>query len=173
MMDVEMLSDAVDSKWVDVFATSYGDVKDALQEKHTGRGWIGALAKAIAGRQEGVKAKDDKPYLAVRRSIERYEAGQFKSLKSYGGKMAEVGRTLPPIGRALPGNKITLTVKGDQREGKGTRERSFTTTFTGPDAYGFANEPTYRTFFKKQGYPDWVIDKFEAGDYELVVSSVA
>jgi hypothetical protein len=170
MMDRDKLQAAVDSKWVPVYASNYSQVKDALQDKHGQRGWIGALAQQLSGSEK----RSGKEYLAARRSIERYETGQFKSMKKYSPEMAKVGKSLPPIGKALPNNQINITVNGKQYDGKGERERSFTVTFKGPDAYGFASSPTYQTFFKSGlGYPDGVIDRFEGGDSSaLEVTSV-
>jgi hypothetical protein len=103
MMNEKLLRDAVESKMVPVYMTSYSDVKDYLQDKHGQKGWIGALAQAYSGSDR----KSGKEYKAARRAIERYETGQNKSMKKYSGKNAEVGKTLPPIGKKLPGNSIT------------------------------------------------------------------
>lgn len=164
--DGGLLQRAVDSKFEPVYASTYEEVKDALQDKHGQRGWIGAMAQQMAGSE----GRSGKPYLAARRAVERHETGQYKNWKQdYGGKISEIGKSLPPIGKTLPGNKITLTVSGYQ-EGRG--DRSFTATFKGPDAYTFANNPTYRAFFRGQGYPDHVINLLESGDYELTVNAV-
>jgi len=160
MMNQQLLQNAVDSKMVPVYMTSYTQIKDYLQDKHGAKGWIGAMAQAVTGSEK----RSGKGYRAARRSIERFETGQQKST-GYAKKMPDVGKTLPPIGKKLPGNSITVTVKGKQYEGsKGGRDREFTATFTGADAIEFTNNPTYKDFFKRLGYPDWVIKGFDGGD---------
>lgn len=165
MMDREKLRDAVAGKFVPIFMTSYADIKDYYQDKHGAKGWIGAMAQAVSGAE--TRSRKDKPYMAARRAVERFESGQNKSMKKYGtaSKMEAIGKTLPPIGQKLPGNTITITIKGKQSDGsKGGREREFTATFNGPDAYIFAHNPTYKQFFKKLGFADGVIAGFDGGD---------
>jgi hypothetical protein len=171
MSKQSMLQETVDSKFVPVYMTNYDQVKDYYQDQYGDRGWIGKMAEAVAGRNTSVPAKQDKPYLAARRSIERYEAGKFKSMKTYGGKMAGVGRSLPPIGKTLPGNEIKITVRGTQNEGKsGTRDRNISVTFKGSDAYSFANNPTYADIWNEYGVNP---DLFEEGDYAIEVEAVS
>lgn len=177
----KMLRDAVNRRTENVYPTSYADVKEGLIEKYGQSGWIGAMAQAITGSEK----RSGKEYLAARRSIERYETGEFKTLKKLGGKIPDVGKQLPPIGKRVKGGSLTLTVKGRQasysprnkagKRTKSTRERSFTATFTGTDAQSFADDPTYRAFFHQLDgdYPDDVIDLFEDGDYELDIYAVA
>lgn len=165
----EMLQNAVNDKLTPVYMTDYGQIKEYLIEKHGQRGWIGAMAQMMSGSAS--RAKSDKPYQAARRSIERFEKGQFKSMKSRDVK--DVGKQLPPIGKVLKGD-ITITVKANQKDGrKGTRDRSFTATFTGMDAQNFVREPTFRDIYEQLDYPEDVIDMFEDGDYELDIYSVA
>ena len=85
-----------------------------------------------------------------------------------------IGKQLPPSSYNPKGD-ITITVKGTQSGGTrgGTRDRSFTATFSGSDAYGFVNNPNFRDIYRAMGYPEHVIDKLEEGDYEIDVSSVS
>lgn len=167
----DMLREAVVGKMVDVHMTTYEQVKDYYQDKAGARGWIGAMAAALSPRQAGVSAKQDKGYSAARRSIERLEKGQFKNMRKYSPQMAAVGKTLPPIGKKIPGDAITITVKGEQREGKkGTRSRNITVTFKGADAYSFADNPSYGDIWDEYGVDS---ELFEDGDYAIDVYAVA
>ncbi len=140
MMDEGKLREAVDGKWVNIYASNYAQVKEQLQDQEGQRGWIGAMAQRVSGSE----SRSGKAYLAARRSIERVEKGQFKESRRYSPEMARVGRTLPPIGKKLPDNQITITVNGEHADG---RTRSFTARFKGADAYAFANNPGYAAFF--------------------------
>ena len=180
----EAFENAINAKTDPMYMTDYQQIRDAYKEKYGERGMIGKLASIIGGRQEGIKAKDDKPYLAARRTIERYERGlQGKGgevHKSLGAKylagVKRAGEQLPSIGRQLRNNQITVTVTGSQKvtrknaQGKrvsaGSRERSWTATFHGPDAQDFITDPSLRKILnaQPQPYPDSVIDMLEGDE---------
>jgi len=168
--EIAQLQTTINQKAPLTYMRSYGELKDFYQDKFGQKGWIGGLAQAITGSD----ARSGKEYLAARRSIERYEKGQFATMKKYTPELPRVGKQLPPTGRSLPGGQFTIEVKGEQSDSKGgTRPRSFKATFQGSEALGFANNPSYRAILKKLGYPTDVIDMMEAGEYELTISSVA
>lgn len=144
-MDNKPLEQFVRSQFTPVYATSYQDIKEGLIEKHGRKNWIGAYAMTVSG----ASSKKDKEYKAARRSIERFEKGQFKTLKNYGTapQLAKVGKTIPPVAHMPPGS-IKITLRGMQ----GVREREWTVEFTGADAYRFSRNPSWKEFFKKR-YP--------------------
>lgn len=166
-MDKEqMLQRAVDSKLTPVYMNTYNQIKDYYQDTHGQRGWVGAMAQALTGSS----TKSGKEYKAARRSIERFETGQNKSMKKYGAKMPSVGRSLPAIGKRLAGNAITITVHGSQdgKQHKGTRNRKIEVTFTGARAQEFADSPTWDDLWDEYG-----ADLGDDSDYAIDVESVA
>jgi hypothetical protein len=68
---------------------------------------------------------------------------------------------------------FTITVKAEQKDGNGTRERKFTATFTGVAAYAFAQEPSFQAFFYQKKYSPDLVRDFNSGDYELTVTEVS
>lgn len=167
VMDRDALHQVVNSKMVPVFPTSFAEIKEGLIEKHGTRGWIGAYAQAVTGSDK----RSGKEYNAARRSLERYETGQYKTLKKYGApaQVEKVGQTLPPT-TYKPPEQFSVNVKGSQ----GQRDRSWTVTFKGADAYRFARNPTYKEFFKKLGYKADIVEAFDGDDSSGVeVTSVS
>ena len=163
-MDRGKLERAVEGKWRDVHARSYEEAKEHLKDVYGAKGWIGAMAQAVTGSA----TRSGKEYSAARRSIERFESGQYKS-----SRYAQKAASVVVVDRRLPGNQMTITVKGKQPYYP-RRDRSFSYTFHGADAYSFAEGPSYQEFFHALDYPDWLIDAFdEDSEYGLDVSSVA
>lgn len=159
-MDTSKLHTAVDAKFTSSYMSSKQELVQHYQQTYL-KGWKQQLVKDLAA-QTGIKPKNlerrfDPSRLNAKTSAKN--AAQYKAL----------GEKFPPI-KTLKNDQITVTIKGHQ----GVRERTWSTTFTGPDAYAFANNPNYRDFFKKLKYNDNVINSFEGGDsgevdvYEVV-----
>jgi hypothetical protein len=167
-MDGQELRDAIEAKTDAVYMSSYEELKDYYQDKHGARHWIGAFAQALSGSP--TRSRGDKAYSRARRTIERHESGQYKKFgKDVAQKFEQIGKSLPPVRREIPGGKLELTLRAKQ----GNRERSWTVTFSGSDAYSFMENPSYRAFFEAANYPDYVIDMFEDGDYMLSEEAVS
>lgn len=179
----QVLTDGIDAHRTPVHMNTYTQVRDYYKDKVGERGYIGAMAQAISPRQAGVKAKDDKPYLAARRSIERYEKGQFKNIAN-AAKVAEHGQQLPPTHYNPKGDTLTMTVrqatsthknsKGERRS-TGYRDREFTVSLKGADGFAVVNSANpFRDILAANGYPDSIIDRLESGGSgEMEVVAVA
>jgi hypothetical protein len=164
-----------------VYMSSKADIVEHYKQTY-GKNWTSHAAQALSGTSD----KHSKEYS---RAIRQFQGSR---LQQAGAKLAPkfegVGKQLPPSSYTPKENSITVTVKGTQAGGSykrnaagqqvwrssGTREREFTTTFSGPDAYQFVNSPSLRTFFKSMGYPDDVIEQIgDDGDYGVEVTSVS
>lgn len=146
-----------------VYASNYEDVKEAYREKY-GQRWIGHYVESLGLRDLSVKAKEDKPYLAARRSLEKYESGRTKSsFYTQEAYAKQAGKNVSPVGRSA--KEITVSLTGQQ----GRRTRTITATFTGSDAYDFVNAPSTYKVFKQYAYnaknddPEGLADMFENG----------
>src|SRR6266702_1952676 len=143
MMDREKLQEAVDKKWEPIYATSRGDVIEYFQETY-GANWKSHAAAARAGttdkKSRAYKSASRQFQMDNRTGQERYKGE--KLTKATRAKYAEIGKTLPPIGKKLTGDRLTLTVTGNQYDKKGSRDRQWTATFKGANAYAFANDPS-------------------------------
>src|SRR6266496_1135032 len=161
---------AVEAASTPVYVSGYTDVREAYRAKYGEKTWIGKYIDALGLRTSGVKAKDDKPYLAARRSIERAEKGVNKSSSYASTKEAnKAGEKLPPISRAPKGD-VTLHIKGNQKTGKGgTRERNITVKMSGDEAYTWVNNPTWETMWD---YGDYGYAFDEDGEYALTEVSI-
>lgn len=190
---MSILEDAAHSKATPVYMTSRGVIIDYFQDTRVGRDkrgnevWKPYAAAAIAGTSD----KKSTAYKSAMRQFQmdkRTGQERYKSAKQTAATIARyvaVGQTLPPIHYNPKGNSVTITVSGTQKgsshknkEGKrhytGTREREFTATLTGDQAYKFVNNPSIRDVLEALGYPDDVIDGLdEDGDYGLDITSAA
>ncbi len=174
------LEDNVHKRATPIYASTYGDVRDIYREKYGKKEYIGQMALALSG----ASSKKDKAYLAARRSIERVEKGQYKGFAAkYAAKVPEVGEQLP-VQSYQPKGDVTITIKAHQvtsmKGGRpqGHREREFTATFSGSDAYAFVNEPNdsemLADILRYNDYPEDLIDDFVGeGDYALDIYSAA
>lgn len=164
-----------------IYETSFTNIRETFRSEFGERRWIGEYLKAAGLRNESIPAKQDKPYQAARRSLERYESNRAgSSIYTQKQYTLTVGRTLPPIGRQAD-KTITVTVTGTQQG----RERSFTATFKGMNAQTFVDNPTYRDIFYQYAIdvhaddPDSLADLLDGDDpdygdsYGVEVSSVA
>lgn len=176
---VDKLRAAIDGVSRPVFATGYGEVKQAYQDKYGSKNWIGKYIESLGLRTPGVKAKDDKPYLAARRSIERFEKGkQSSSTYASGNNVNEASQKLGAISHMPTQNTITVTVRGKV---KGKNHCPVHASFSGADAVAFVNE-VYNPGSSGLGmnafemiWDDYGVDYdlFEEGDYELEVTGVS
>lgn len=173
--DQERLEQAVEANSTPIYATSYHDVREEYVSKYGQRAWIGEYIKGAGLRNPSIaRARDDKPYLAARRSLERFEKGQNKSSALASPTVAErAGKQLPPIARAPIGGQIRIVVKGTQqsgyKRGGGIRSKTVDVTFKGSDAVEFVNNPTYEAIWDEYSVEP---DQFDDGEYELTINSV-
>jgi hypothetical protein len=164
------LDDAVNGVSAPVYLTSYEDVKEGFIDKYGEKRWIGKYIESLGLRTEGVKAENDKPYLAARRSIERFEKGKQKS-SGYSQKAEQAGRQLPPIGVRPRKDSITISITGKQ----GRRTRHISATFRGSDAYDFVNDPsTWKVWHRyavdaNDGDPEGLADTFDGDDPDYAI----
>ncbi|SRR5260221_385741 len=162
--DYDALSQAAHDKSSPMYMKSYGELKDYYQDKYGNRGWMGALAQAIAGSD----ARSGKEYLAARRAVERREAGTHQGFgKEYTAKVPEVGKQLPPTHYEAKGGQVSFTIRGEQ-QGRG--ERDIKVTLRGDAAYDFVNNPSYDKLWSAYGVAP---ELFDDGDYALDITSIS
>jgi hypothetical protein len=168
--DIDMLKAAVDSKFVDVYAKSRGDVVEYYKEAY-GSQWKSHLSMALSGTS-------DKSSRAYKSASRQFQFDKRKGKERYLGekqttatkaRYEQAGKQIPPIKRKLPGDKLTVTVTGKQYDYSKRPGRSISVTFTGPDAYSFAYSPNYRDIWTEYKVDP---DNFEEGSGELEVTSV-
>jgi hypothetical protein len=172
-MNDDMLQGAIDSKTDPVFMASRAAVTDYYQDTY-GTNWKSHAAAAIAGTTD----KSSRAYKSASRQFQmdkRTGQERYKSERVTADTRARyesVGKTLPPVGRKLQGDSITITVTGTQKagKGKGTRERTINVTLKGANAQDFINNPSYGDVWEEYGVD---ADLFDDGDYAIDVSSVA
>lgn len=167
-MDESKLVGKVHEKATPVFLTSKSDIAEHYREQYGSKKWTSEAAKALSGTSD----KNSKEYKAA---IRQFQGSRLQQAgKILAPRFEQVGQHLPPSGYIPKDNQITVTVTGNQADGKGgSRERSFTVKLTGSDAHDFVNKPTLRTMLRAMGYPDRVIDLIEDGTYELSISGVS
>jgi hypothetical protein len=184
---VDKLQTAIDGVSRPIFATGYNEVKQSYQDKYGQKSWIGKYVESLGLRTVGVKSKDDKPYLAARRSIERFEKGK-QSSSTYADKETadKAGIKLGAILHVPKQNTINIVVHGTTKElrnGKmvDVHHSPIKASFSGSDAVAFVNE-VYNPGSSGTGmnayqmiWDDYGVDYdlFEDGDYELEVGSVS
>lgn len=152
------------------FIDNKGDYIEYYKEQY-GTNWTRKAAENLYGSVKNKQGEN----VSISNIMRRFQGGrELKGLDRSTPLYQEAGQKLPPSSYT-PKGEITITFKGDQGLGKdrGTRERNWTTTFSGTDAYDFVNKPNFRDFMRHQGYPDSVIDRLEEGDYEVMVTSVS
>jgi len=165
------------------YTSDFAEIRTQLKEEYGDRGWIREYLKAAGLRNESIPAKQDKEYLAARRSLERYEINQNRTSIYTKTEYAEkVGKTLEPVGYKA-NQSITVTLTGHQQG----RTRHFTATFKGIDAQAFVSEPSTRAIFRQYAIDtgtnpkdiDYLVDLWEGDsadygdDYGVDVSGVA
>lgn len=161
----EQLQNVVNEKSEDVFMRSKADIWNYYLDKHNGdkRAAASDAARDLSGESSG------KGYRSARRNFEGSRATAITRGET--AKWREFGKELPSIGKHAIGDSITVTVKGTQKMGKsGTRDRTITVTFTGANAQGFIDNPSFRSIWDEYGVDP---DLFEDGDYALDVQAVA
>ncbi len=162
------------SEYIDYYRDTYG------------KAGTRKAAESLYGSVKNKKGED----VSVKNIMRQFQSRGGKEQKE-SAKSAEVyqeaGKKLPPTSYTPKQNTITVTVNTVQTGGQyrrdshgnskwvsgGERPRSFTATFSGPDAYAFVNNPSLRDVLKKMGYSDKTIDLFEEGEYKLNVTSVS
>lgn len=147
--------------------TSKADIVEYYKDTY-GQKWTRAIAESLHGSVKNRNGED----VSIKNIQRRFQGDRLEKemSKRDKGLYEQVGKELPPVGKKLENNTITVTVVGTQ----GGRTRSWTATFTGADAYDFADNPDYRTIFNRLGYPPHVIDMFEGDDeYGIEVVSVS
>ena len=169
----EMLQAAIERKTDPIFMQSRSAVISYYQDAY-GAAWKSHAAAAIAGttdkKSRAYKSASRQFQMDKRTGQERYKSERVTPATKE--KYQALGQELPPIGRSLRKNSITLTVKGDQKAGKrgGTRERTITVTFSGSEGQDFITSPTFRAIWRAYGVDE---ELFEEGDYAIDVSSVS
>lgn len=134
------------------------DSKTRPQSKSEFRSRFGSNREAAEYLYEtGTIRNRNGELVSVNSLMRRFQSRGGRSQGESAAVYKEAGKSLPP---RIEGNQLTVTVKGYQ----GTREREFTTTFKGPDAYAFADQPSYRAFFHQYGYNQDTVDMFEGDD---------
>jgi hypothetical protein len=161
MSAMDELIKAVNEKSNVTYRTSKEELVAYYQKQYPGTGkggWKQHLVADLA-KQTGMKPKNLERRFDPSRlhSQEKRNAGQYKKL----------GEQLPPVSRSPKGGSITITVKGQQNNGRGgKRERTITGTISGSDAYSFVNNPNWSDFWDliDWGYP---FDMDEDSEYGL------
>lgn len=159
----DMLKAAVAKNTDPIFRTSKAEIVDYYKDTYKGK-WASQAAKDLSGTTD-TKSRD---YKSARRNFE----GSRISQEGKTAKWREFGKTLPPIGRKLRDNSITITVEGKQiRDGKkpGQRDRTIVVTFRGSDALTFIEEPTFQDIWDEYQFD---FDEAEDGEYSLTVTNV-
>lgn len=165
MSAMDELINAVNEKSNVTYRNSKEELVAFYQKQYPGTGkggWKQHLVADLA-KQTGMKPKNLERRFDPSRlhNQEKRNAGQYKKL----------GEQLPPVSRSPKGNSITVTVEGQQDNGRGgTRDRTITVTFTGPDAYSFVNNPNFGDIWDEYGFD---FDEEEDGDYSLQNVSVS
>lgn len=151
-MNYDPLNRALESIVSPVFPTEFGDIYDQYKKEH-GRAAIGLLATAVTGKVPASKSgfargsaeykTAAREYSTARRQIERHVTGQYKSFSSgIQDKLKEIGQTLNPIRKELPGTgvKIEIKFKSDGDGSHSSRNRTAVVEMSGPELYDFAND---------------------------------
>ncbi len=184
------LLDAARSKANPVHLKTRSEVVEYFRETYPGRdkkgneAWKPRAAEALAGPAD----KKSTAYKSAMRQFQfdkRTGQERYKSAKvapQTKARYEAVGEKLPPDHYTPKGDSVTITIQARQKAGPrgGYREREFTATFKGPDAYKFVNNPTVRYILENQGnYPEDLIEMLagegegDEGDYYLDVYSAA
>jgi len=168
MMDRQLLQDTIDAKYHPVYMKTASEAIEYYKEKYGQKKWTRAIAEDLYGTIKDKKGKD----ASVKSIQRRFQGDRLAKEEGKSGPIYEqLGRKLPPLRRELQGNRLKLVVTAVQENGG--RERSWTATWSGADAYAFANDPSYYRFFRKLNYAPHVIDQFDGDDSSaLVVTEV-
>lgn len=192
-MNYEPLNRALGELATPVFPSSFEDIYSQYKEQH-GRAAIGLLATAVTGKVPASKSgftkgsaeykSASREYASARRQIERHVTGQYKNFSdATQNKLKEIGQTLNPIRKELPGQgvKIEIKFKSDGDGSHSSRNRTATIEMSGPELYDYANDFVNGVKDAKQPqYADlfdlWFDDGGdvygEDGDYEGDVTGV-
>ncbi len=146
-----------------------------------GKNWTSKAAEKLSGTT-------DKKSLEYKRAIRQFQGERINQAGTrLAPKFEAVGKELPPSSYTPKSDTFKVTVHGTQAGGEyrrnakgenrwvstGTRDRTFTATFSGPDAYQFVNNPTLGDVLRGMGYPDDVIDRLsEEGDDSASILSI-
>ena len=154
MLNPEPLKAFVDSKMIREYRTTKTEIKEYYGSSRE-------AAEALYGR---VLNKRTGEPVKVESLMRRFQTRGGKSQGETSAAYRELGRELPPLS-VKPPETITVTVKGQQ----GQRDREWTATFNGADAYRFSRNPSYKEFFKKLGYKANIVEAFNGDDSSGVV----
>ncbi len=138
----DQLDDFVNRNSEPVYLTSKADIIDYYKDKFGEKAWKSELVQSISGSTD----KKSKEYRSAIRDFQ----GDRLEKPGKPGRYEAIGQQLPPVSRTPNGSSITVTVEGEQANGRGgTRHRSITATFTGSDAYDFVNNPSFDKIYER------------------------
>lgn len=178
----DLFKAAINAKTDPVYMTSKSDIIEYYRDtykgvKETKKGPIYEWKTRIVSDLQGIVVGKNGEPMSRANIARRFQSGRENQAASPRGKQeyASLGQKLPPIGRQLRDNKITVTVKAHQDgpKHKGTRDRSWTATLTGANAQKFVDDPTLRDILSELEYTDEAIDLLEDGDYEAEIYAVS
>lgn len=163
----DLLRQAVEEKTVPVFMTSKSEIVEYYQDTY-GRNWrVKYTDDVIALR--GLP-NDRKTRNTISRQVQGERAWKAPRTAAIRKQWEQLGRVLPPIGRKLEGESITIRVLGWQGNGRGgQRHRDISVTLTGNRAKQFVLNPTFYDLWDAYGVEP---DSFEDGDYSVDVYAV-
>lgn len=168
----ERLQQAINDKTDPVFLEKRSAIVDHYQDTY-GANWKTHIVNDILRLDPTAKKASIQRQFQYdsRTGQERYKGEKVTA--STRERYESLGKELPPVGRKLQGDSITITVKGEQalgeKHGGGTRDREIEVTLTGANAQEFINNPDYRSIWDEYGVDP---DLFDKGDYAIAISSV-
>lgn len=155
-----------------VYMGSKAEMVDALKDKY-GKSWTSHAASIISNNAP----KGSTEYKSAMRHFQGERLNKEFTSRS-AGKGERLAKSLPPVGYTPKSDSITVTLKGTQKANNrgGTRERTFTATFSGADAVKFVNNPSAREIFRQHfinkgeldAIADSLADMFDDGDYAMM-----
>lgn len=173
------LINAINSATNVTYRDSKAELVSYYQKQYPGTGRGGwkqhIIQDTLAAKGITKSGVGDKEYARLSKNMsKRFDPSRLNNPEPRNKKDYEaLGKRTEPISRSPKGNSITITVKGQQGNGRGgTRDRTVTGTISGPDAYSFVNNPNWSDFWDliDWGYP---FDMDEDNEYALTNVSVS
>jgi len=179
MSKQDMLRDAVNAKTTPVFMSSKADVIDYYRDTYKGQRtdkkgnvtyeWKTKLVNDLIGVAKNKKGED----LSRANISRRFQAGRESTNATAKGKgeYETIGKKLPPTGRTLKGDEITINIRGTQTDKRQhTRPRDISITLSGNAAKAFVMNPTFDALWDAFGVD---LEDITSDGYEFVISSVS
>jgi hypothetical protein len=166
----DKLQHAIEGVSRPVYLSNKADIVEYLKDTY-GKKWTSVGAELRSGTSD-TKSRE---YKSAQRSFQGGREHSTPRTAADKESWSKIGRQLPSVSRELkPGkDSITITVQGDQKNGKrgGTRPRTIEVTFSGPSAHDFINNPNFPDIWDE--YFDGGSEVMEDGDYEVEVTGVS